>query len=82
MQSEKILKNVVKTNKESMKHTFNVLVSLEEQIEKMIIPYFDQYEITTEKRKELNDWMHKSKKTRDCYQKLIQEGFDTFELFF
>lgn len=82
MESSKLLRRAVRSNKKSFGHTFNVLVSLEEQIEKMVIPCLEQYEMPVEKRKHMNEWMHKSRETRSNYQKLIEEGFETLELFF
>ncbi len=82
MESKKLLKHVVKSNKQTINHTFNVLISLEDQIENMVIPYLDQYEIPAEKRKHIDDWILQSKETRNNYQKLIEDCFDTLDLYF
>lgn len=82
MESTKLLKHVVKSNKKSINHTFNVLMSLEEQIEKMVIPYLENYEIPVEKRKHIDKWIHHSRESRNSYQKLIEDCFETLELYF
>lgn len=74
MEKINMIKHMVSSNKKTVHYTFKMMVSLQEQIENMVIPYLDQYEIPKEDKKEISDWLNKTKKSRDGYQQLIEEG--------
>ena len=82
MKKTKLLKHMIASNKKTFHYTFKMMVSLQDQIEKMVIPCFDQYQVSSEGKDGIHDWLHKSKKSRDNYQKLIEDGFEALDLYF
>lgn len=73
---------MVSSNKKMLHNTFKMMISLQDQIEKMVIPCFEQYQIPIEEKKGIRDWLHKSKKSRDEYQQKIEDGFNILDLYF
>ncbi len=73
---------MIASNKKTFHYTFKMMVSLQDQMEKMVIPYLEQYQIPIEEKKEIHDWIHNSKKSQDKYQQIIEDGFETLELYF
>ena len=82
MEKIKLLKHMVSPNKKTFDYTFKMMISLQDQIEKMVIPYFEQYQIPIEEKEGTHDWLHNSKKSRDEYQQMIEDGSKTLELYF
>ena len=82
MEKIKLLKNMIASNKKTFHYTFKMMVSLQDQIENMIIPFLEQYQMPSEEKKGISEWIHSSKKKRDSYQKMIEDGFGTLESHF
>ena len=82
MEKIKLLKNTIASNKKKFHYTFKVMVLFQDQIENMIIPFLDQYQMPSEEKKRISEWVHSSKKKRDGYQKMIEEGFGNLESYF
>jgi len=78
----KIIKAYGIAQKKTFDYTFKMMISLQDQIEKMVIPWFEQYQIPIEEKEDIHDWLHNSKKNRDEYQQMIEDGFKTLELYF
>jgi len=82
MKKIKLLENMIASNKKTFHYTFKMMVSLQDQIENMVIPYLEQYQMPDEEKKGISEWIHNSKKSRDSYQKMIEDGFGTLESYF
>ena len=82
MEKLNILKHMVSSNKKTFNYTFKMIMSLQDQIENMIIPFLEQYQMPSEEKKGISEWIHSSKKKRDSYQKMIEDGFGTLESHF
>ena len=82
MKKLNILKHMVSSNKKTFHYTFKMIMSLQDQIEKMVIPYLEQYQIPSEEKESIHDWLHKSKKSHDEYQQLMEDGFNKLDLYF
>ncbi len=72
----KMLKQIIDFNKATFENTFNVLVTVQEQMERMLKIYMDQTAgLPDEGRKAVREWMDVYKKGCDDFKTSVDEGF-------
>jgi len=77
----RMLKQVIDFNKASFESAFNVMVTLQEQMERMLKIYIDQTAgLPEEGKKALNEWMDVYKKGCDDFKTSIDEGFKKLDV--
>ena len=83
MDTGKIAKQMIDFHKASFDNTFNAMVMLQEQTEKMVSTLLDQSTwLPEEGRKAINEWVNAYKKGREDFRKAVDENFKKVEDFF
>jgi len=76
----KMVKQVMDVQKATFENTFNVMVTVQEQMERMLKIYMDQTAgMPEEGKKALKEWMDVYKKGCDDFKASVDEGFKKLE---
>jgi hypothetical protein len=79
----KLTKQMIDFNKASFDNTFNAMVLLQEQAEKMVNTFMEQAtSLPGEGKKALNEWVETVKKGREDFKKVVDQGFGKVEDYF
>ncbi len=79
----KLTKQMIDFNKASFDNTFNAMVLLQEQTEKMVNAFMEQATwLPGEGKKALNEWVETVKKGREDFKKVVDQGFGKVEDYF
>ncbi len=83
MDQLRLTKQMIEFNKTTFDNTFNAMVLLQEQTEKMVGAFMEQATwIPNDGKKALSDWVESLKKGRGEFKKAVDEGFTKVESFF
>ncbi|MCX5851356.1 MAG: hypothetical protein NT072_04785 [Deltaproteobacteria bacterium] len=83
MEHVKIAKQMVDFQKATYDNSFNAMIMLQEQTEKMISMAMEQASwLPAEGRKVITEWVVSYKKARDDYRKAVDDNFKRVEEFF
>ena len=83
MDSTKIAKQMIDFQKATFDNSFNAMVMLQEQTEKMVNTFLDQATwLPEEGRRVINEWVDAYKKGREDFKKTVDENFKKVEGFF
>jgi polyhydroxyalkanoate synthesis regulator phasin len=83
MDQKQILKQMIDFNKAAFDNTFNAMVLLQEQSEKMSNTVLEQATwLPEEGKKAITDWIKAYKKGREDFKKAVDENFKKVEDFF
>lgn len=81
--SQKVVKQMVDFNKATFDNTFNALIMLQEQAERMANTMLEQANwMPEEGRKAISDWVGAYKKGRTEFKGAVDESFAKVEEFF
>ena len=79
----KLTKQMIDFNKASFDNSFNAMVLLQEQTEKMVNAFMEQATwLPGEGKKALNEWVETVKKGREDFKKVVDQGFGKVEDYF
>lgn len=77
MYPEKIAEQMIDFQRNMFDNTFNTIVVLQDQAERMMSTLVDQATwLPPEARKAIDEWIKSYKKGREDYRKMVYEGFD------
>jgi len=83
MEPTKIMKQLIDFQKTAFENSFNAIVMLQSQTEKMTESLISQNTMIPEEgQKMINEWMLAVKKGRDDFKKTVEENFSKMEDFF
>jgi hypothetical protein len=83
MEPLKMAKQMIDFNKATFDNSFNSMVLLQEQTEKMVSSFLDQAAwLPEEGKKALKEWLATYKKGREEYKKMVDEGYKKVDSFF
>ena len=83
MENNQMFKQMISFNKTAFDNTFNVLVTLQEQNEKMVNTFIAQATWLPEEGKKVTlDWIKAYKKGCEDLKKLVDENFKRVEVLF
>jgi hypothetical protein len=83
MEQKQLLKQMIDFNKASFDNTFNAMVMLQEQAERMASTILEQATwLPEEGKKAINEWVKAYKKGREEFKKSVDESFKRVEDFF
>ena len=83
MDQKAIAKQMIEFNKAAFDNSFNAMMMLQEQSEKMVNTFLEQASwLPEEGTKAINEWVKAYKKGREDFKKLIDENFKKVEDFF
>ena len=83
MDQNEMLKQMIQFNKSAFDNSFNAMVMLQEQTEKMVSTFLDQAPwLPEEGKKVINEWVGAYKKGRDDFRKGVEKSFKRVEDFF
>jgi hypothetical protein len=83
MEPIKMAKQMIDFNKATFDNTFDAMVLLQEQTEKMVNTFMAQATfIPEEGRKMLGEWVQAFKKGREEYKKAVDDSFRKVEAYF
>ena len=83
MEPLKMAKQLIDFNKATFDNTFNAMVLLQEQTEKMVDTLMAQATFLPEEgKKMLNEWVGTFKKGREDFKKAVDESFGKVETYF
>lgn len=83
MEQKAIMKQMIDFNKATFDNTFNALVTLQEQTEKMVNTFLEQATwLPEEGKKVINDWVQAYKKGCEDFKRLVDENFKRVDDFF
>jgi polyhydroxyalkanoate synthesis regulator phasin len=83
MEPIKMAKQMIDFNKTTFDNTFDALVLLQEQTEKMVNTFMEQAAfVPTEGRRVLGEWVQAFKKGREEFKNTVDESFKKVEGFF
>jgi len=83
LEQKQVLKQMIDFNKAAFDNTFNALVMLQDQNEKMVNSLLDQATwLPKEGNKAINDWVNAYKKGCVDFKKTVDESFQKVEEFF
>ncbi|MBW1659360.1 MAG: hypothetical protein JRJ48_02560 [Deltaproteobacteria bacterium] len=83
MDQNQILKQMIDFNKTAFDNSFNAMLILQEQTEKMVRTYLDQAPmLPAEGKKALTEWIKAYKKGCQDFKKTVDENFKKVEEFF
>lgn len=78
-----MLKQMIQFNKSAFDNSFNAMVMLQEQIEKIVNTFLDQATwLPEEGKKVINEWVGAYKKGRDDFRKGVEKSFKGVEDYF
>ncbi|PIE71917.1 MAG: hypothetical protein CSA22_00430 [Deltaproteobacteria bacterium] len=79
----KLAKQILDFQKTAFDNTFNAIVSLQGQTEKITTKLMGQAPaLPKEGRKVMEEWQAAFKKNQDQFKKSVEQGFDQMQLFF
>ncbi len=82
-QQKRLLKQMLDFNKATFDNTFNAMVMLQEQAEKMANTLLEQAVwLPEEGKKAVNEWVNTYKKGREEFKKSVDDGFKKVEEYF
>lgn len=82
MDQKMIMKQMIDFNKATFDNSFNGMVMLQEQTEKMVNTFIEQAAwLPEEGKKAINDWIQAYKKGCNDYKKAVDENFKKVEDF-
>jgi len=80
MQPKELLKQMVSFNKAAFENSFNTMLMLQEQMERMLRVYVDQATgISAETKNAVNEWTQLYKKGLGDFKAMIDENFKKVE---
>jgi len=83
METGKIAKQMIDFQKTTFDNTFNAMVTLQEQTERMVNVFMEQSVwLPEDGKKAVNEWGAAYKKGRDDFKKSVDENFSKIEGFF
>jgi polyhydroxyalkanoate synthesis regulator phasin len=83
MEPLKLVKQMIDFNKATFDNTFNAMVLLQEQTEKMLNTFMEQAPLLPEEgKKMLSEWVQSFKKGREEFKKTVDESFSKVEAYF
>jgi polyhydroxyalkanoate synthesis regulator phasin len=83
MDPKQIVKQMIQFNKTAFDNTFNTMIVMQEQAEKMIGTYLEQAPmIPAEGKKAIADWMKAYKKGREEFKAAAEGNYKKVEDFF
>jgi hypothetical protein len=83
MDQKQILKQMISFNKTAFDNTFNALVTLQEQTERMCATLLDQAAwLPEDGKKAIQNWVDTYKSGRDTFRKSVDDSFEKVEAFF
>jgi hypothetical protein len=83
MDPNQLFKQMIEFNKTTFDNSFNAIVMLQEQTEKMVNSYLEQAPwLTEEGKKVLNEWANAYKKSCVDFKKAVDDNFKRVEEFF
>ena len=83
METKKIAKQMIEFNKTAFNNTFNALVSVQDQTEKMANTLLNKVPgLPEEGKKSIDNWVKTYKKGREDFKKAVDESFKKAEGFF
>jgi hypothetical protein len=76
MDQKQLFKQMIDFNKAAFDNTFNAMVMLQEQAERMSSTMLDQATwLPSEGRKAITDWVEAYKKGRENFKKMVDDSF-------
>ena len=81
-QQKRLLKQMLDFNKATFDNTFNAMLMLQEQAEKMASTLLEQAALPEEGKKAVNEWVNAYKKGREEFKKSVDAGFKKVEEYF
>ena len=83
MEPLKLAKQMIDFNKATFDNSFNTMVLLQEQTEKMVNAFLEQSTwLPEEGKKVLNEWVAAYKKGREEFKKVVNEGYKKVDSYF
>jgi polyhydroxyalkanoate synthesis regulator phasin len=83
MEPMKMARQMIEFNKSTFDNSFNAIVLMQEQTEKMVGTFLAQATwLPEEGKKVLSEWVAAYKKGRDEYKKAVDESFKKVENYF
>ena len=83
MDPKQIAKQMIQFNKTAFDNTFDAMIVLQEQTEKMVAMYLDQAPLVpAEGKKAINDWLKAYKKGRGDFKAAVDENYKKVEKIF
>jgi hypothetical protein len=83
MEPLKMVKQMIDFNKATFDNSFNAMVLLQEQTERMTKNFVDQATfLPDEGRKMFNEWIQTFKKGREEFKKVVDESYSRVEAYF
>jgi hypothetical protein len=83
MDTKLMAKQMIDFHKATFDNTFNAMVTLQEQTEKMVNLFIEQASwMPDDGKKVLNDWVSAYKKGREEYKKTVDDNFKKVDKFF
>ncbi len=83
MEPLKLAKQMIEFNKAAFDNSFNTMVLLQEQTEKMVNAFLEQSPwLPEEGKKILNEWIAAYKKGREEFKKVVNEGYKKVDSYF
>ena len=83
MEPGNVAKQMIDFHKTTFNNTFNAMVMLQEQTEKMVNTFLEQATwLPEEGKKVINEWVKAYKKGREDFKKTVDENFKRVEDFF
>jgi hypothetical protein len=80
METTQFAKQALGFQKTMLDNSFNAMIMVQDQTEKMVNGYLDQLPwVTDEGKKSLQTSVDITKKARDDFKKAVDEGFSKFE---
>jgi hypothetical protein len=83
MEAEKLAKQMIDFQKTAFNHTFDVVMAVQDQSEKISSSWCEKSSILPDRNKKMMlEWGHVIKQSLKEYKKMVNTGFDTMETFF
>lgn len=80
METAKFAKQTLGFQKTIFENSFNAMIMVQDQTEKMVNSYLDQLPwVTDDGKKSLQNSIGLAKKTRDDFKKAVEDGYRKFE---
>lgn len=80
METAKFAKQTLGFQKTIFENSFNAMIMVQDQTEKMVNSYLDQLPwVTDDGKKSLQNSIDLAKKTRDDFKKAVEDGYRKFE---
>lgn len=80
METTQFAKQTLAFQKTIFENSFNAMIMVQDQTEKMLNSYLDQLPwVTEEGKKSLKGSVDMAKQARETFKKAVEEGFDKFE---